>query len=353
MSTVLPRRGTILGVALLAVSAALPLWLSSPYALSVMVLTGMFLVFALSYDLSVGHVGTVHLAPAAFFGLGAYVTALVGVPAGLPFWANMVLSAAAMAVAAVIVGVPSFRLSNVTFAIGTLAFATVAQQVVNSAVDITRGPLCVQGIPRPALGSLEVTTPAGYYYLLLPFVVGAVVVYRMMTAGRLGRTFAAVHQDEVLAAAAGIRPLQYKMLAFVVGAAMAGALGSFQAHYLSVICPTELATDYTITLLIIVFVGGAGSLPGLVVGSVVFTVLPELMRGLGAIDVTPAHQLILFGLILLVVITRWPDGLQQLWARRRPPIPEDQALPDGPVLPDGTPTADPAAVDPPAAEAHR
>jgi ABC-type branched-subunit amino acid transport system permease subunit len=314
----------LLGV---TIALLLPQIFTTRYALSVLVLTGMFIIFALSYDLSVGHVGTVHLAAPAFFGLGAYVTGLIGVPLQLNFFANLLLSAAVMALFAQLVGVPSFRLSHVTFAIGTLAFATACWQVINSAVDITRGPLCVQRIPRPqfvlpGVFELRIVSTAQYYYLLVPLVFITILIYRALTMSRIGRAFAAVRDDEVRAAAAGVYPLRYKMLAFTVGAAIAGALGSFQAQYLTVLCPTELAGDYTIRLLIIIFVGGAGSLTGLLLGAIIFTVLPELMRGLGNVQVTPAHQLIIFGLILLLVIKYAPGGLQEVWmqARRRLPI---------------------------------
>jgi ABC-type branched-subunit amino acid transport system permease subunit len=325
----------MLGIALALV---LPRVFTTRYALSVLVLTGMFIIFALSYDLSVGHVGTVHLAAPAFFGLGAYVTGLIGVRLGLPFLANLVLSAVVMALFALVVGVPSFRLSHVTFAIGTLAFATVSQQVVNSAVDLTRGPLCVQGIPRPeivipGLFQFRATSTLDYYHLLLPFVFFTIFIYLLLTRSRIGRAFAAVRDDEILASAAGVHPLRYKMLAFIIGAALAGALGSFQAHYLTVICPTELTADYTTRLLIILFVGGAGSLTGLLLGSIIFTILPELMRGLGNLEITPAHQLIIFGFILLFVIKYAPGGLQEIWMRgkrswlsRRGAPPADQEV---------------------------
>jgi branched-chain amino acid transport system permease protein len=307
-------------VAGLAFMLILPQLFTTRYAHSVLVLAGIFIIFALSYDISVGHVGTVHLAAPAFFGLGAYVTALIGVPLQLNFILNLVLSAAVMALFALIVGVPSFRLSNVTFTIGTLAFATACLQVVNSAVDLTRGPMCVQRIPRPTfmlpfIGNFRVVSALNYYYLLIPLVLLTIVVYRAMTKSRIGRAFAAVRDDEVLASASGVYPLRYKMLAFIVGAAIAGALGSFQAQYLTVICPTELGADYTTRLLIIIFVGGVGSLTGLILGAVTFTVLPELLRGLGNIEIAPSYQMIVFGLILLLVIKYAPGGLGELWTK--------------------------------------
>lgn len=304
------------------IALLLPQIFTSGYGQSVLVLTAIFIIFALSYDLSVGHVGTVHLAAPAFYGLGAYVTGLLGTRLGLGFAGNVLLSSLVMALFALIVGIPSFRLSNVTFAIGTLAFAVISQQVVNNAVNLTRGPLCVQRIPRPLLAipggsELEIVATGEYYYLLVPMVFITIFVYRLLTTSRIGRAFVAVREDEVLAAASGLHPLRYKLLAFAMGAAIAGGLGSFQAQYLTVICPTELATDYTIRLLIIIFVGGAGTLHGVLLGAVIFTVIPELLRNLGQLQITPAHQLIVFGLVLLLVITYMPDGLKNLVEKRR------------------------------------
>lgn len=304
----------------LAVTLALPLLFTGGFARSVMILTGMFVVFALGYDLSIGHVGTVHLAPPAFFGLGAYVTALAGPRFGLDFFGVFLLSAVFMAVLAYLIGIPSFRLSDVTFAIATLAFALISQLVVLNAVDITGGPLCIKGIPRPSFylpgtGELAVSSSLEYYYLLVPLIFLTILVYRLLTTSRIGRTFVAVREDEVLASACAVNPLRYKMLAFMVGAAIMGGLGSFQAQYITVICPTELALDFTLRLLIIIFVGGAGSLAGVLAGAVIFTILPELMRSLGRLDITPAHQLIIFGVILLLVITYSPGGLRDIMAR--------------------------------------
>lgn len=324
MSAILRKRTFWYYVASLVVTIVLPQVFTTGYARAVMVLTTMFVIFALSYDLSVGHVGTVHLAPPAFFGLGAYVTAVVGGALNLQFVANILISTLAMALLALLIGIPFFRLSDVTFAIGTLAFAIISQLVVNNAVSITGGPLCIKDVPRPAFplpGSsvFVVSSAAEYYYLLLPLLFLTVIIYQLLTSSRLGRSFVAVREDEILASSIGIHPLRYKMLAFVVGAAIAGGLGSFQAQYITVVCPTELALDFTLRLLIIIFVGGTGSLLGVVMGGIIFTVLPELMRSLGSLNITPAHQLIIFAIILLIVINFSPEGLKGLtnrWRRR-------------------------------------
>ena len=320
MKQLLTNRSLWLYLTGLAVTLSLPLLFTSGFARSVMILTGMFVIFALGYDLSIGHVGTVHLAAPAFFGLGAYVTALAGPAFGLNFVGVFLLSAVAMALLAFFVGIPSFRLSDVTFAIATLAFALISQLVVLNAVDITGGPLCVKGIPRPSfylpgVSELAITSNLQYFYLLVPLIFLTILIYRLLTTSRIGRTFVAVREDEVLASACAVNPLRYKMLAFMVGAAIMGGLGSFQAQYITVICPSELALDFTLRLLIIIFVGGAGSLTGVLTGAVIFTVAPELMRSLGRLNITPAHQLIIFGLILLLVVTYSPGGLRDILVR--------------------------------------
>lgn len=338
MSAVLRHRMVWYLVGGLALASILPLLFDTGYALAVMVLTSMFIIFALGYDLSVGHVGMVHLAPPAFFGLGAYVTAIIGSSLDLGFIANTLLAATLMAILALLIGIPFFRLSDVTFAIGTLAFALSAQLLVTNAVSITGGPLCIKDVPRPMFmlpggAELLISSTRQYYYLLLPILFLTIIVYYLLTTARIGRSFVAVREDEVLANSIGINPLRYKMLAFIAGAAIAGAVGSFQAQYITVVCPTELALDFTLRLLIIIFVGGAGSLLGIILGGIIFTVLPELMRSLGQFQISPAHQLIIFAIILLLVITYSPDGLKGLtlrfrrWSRQAPAIRDENDAP--------------------------
>ncbi|HXH81646.1 MAG TPA: branched-chain amino acid ABC transporter permease, partial [Candidatus Tectomicrobia bacterium] len=279
------------------------------YVLHVLVFTALFAALALSYDLVVGHVGSLSLAHPAFFGVGAYTAAILSTAGGWPFVADLAAAVLAAAVVAALVGVPLFRLTEHAFAVGTLGLALVAWIVANNWVEVTRGPLCITGIPKPALGGVRIATLPAYYWLALGTLAAVVLLYRGLTTFRLGRAFHAVRDNEPLAGAAGIDPLKYRLLAFTIGAAVAGGVGALYAHYLSVMCPEEMTIGLTVNLLVIVFLGGVGTLRGVLMGAVLFTALPEVLR------LAPTWRLVIYGTLLLLVVVRAPGGLEGLLRR--------------------------------------
>lgn len=308
----------------------IPMIFPSGYLLNILINTMIWIIFALSFDLSAGHVGTVSLGHPVFFGLGAYVTGLIGSRLGLGFLGNILLSAGMMGLFALLTGVAFFRIKEVSFAIGTLGALIIAQLIANNAYDLTGGPMCVKGIARPEFvlpwsdTVIKIMKPLQYYYLLLPLLAISFILYRLLTTFRIGRAFIAVREDEVRAAAVGINPLYYKLLAYSVGGMLIGALGSFQAQYVTVICPSELAIGYTNNLLTIIFVGGAGSFGGVILGAFIFTVLPRLLELGGTFSVPPSYQQLAYGLILLIVILIMPTGLAGQFQRLKTRIQKSQ-----------------------------
>ena len=307
------RRAIALALGALVVAAPWMIAAAIPrqqrYVLHVLIFTALFAALALSYDLVVGHVGSLSLAHPAFFGIGAYTAAILATAARWPFVADLLAAVLVAAVVAALVGVPLFRLTEHAFAVGTLGLAVVASIVANNWVEVTRGPLCITGIPKPGLAGLTIATLPGYYWLALGALAGVALLYRGLTTFRLGRAFHAVRDNEPLAGAAGIDPLKYRLLAFTVGAGLAGAIGALYAHYLSVMCPEEMTIGLTVNLLVIVFLGGVGSLRGVLVGAVLFTALPEVLR------LAPTWRLVIYGLLLLLVVVRSPEGIESLLRR--------------------------------------
>ena len=281
------------------------------YVLHVLIFTALYGALALSYDLVVGHVGSLSLAHPAFFGIGAYTAALLATEAGWPFATVLPAGVAVAGLVALVLGVPMFRLTEHSFAMGTLGFAIVTQVVATNWVDFTRGPLCVTGIPKPSIGSLHIATLPAYYWTSLAALALVALLYHGLTTFRLGRAFHAVRDNETLAAAAAIHPLKYRMLAFVIGGAVAGGIGGLYVSYVGVLCPGELAVNLTINLLVMLFLGGVGSLRGVLAGAIAFTALPEILR------MAPTWRMVIYGLLLLVIVIRAPDGLEGVIRSRR------------------------------------
>jgi ABC-type branched-subunit amino acid transport system permease subunit len=300
--------------ALAVVFGFLPFYITTPYFIHTFILVGMYIIFALSYDLSVGQVGVLSLSHPAFFGIGAYTAAILAVSYDFPPLLCFLLGGILAAGLALAIGIPSFRLSQHAFAIGTLGFALIAELISRNWIDLTRGPMGIPGIPRPTLSipylfSWKVDTLTKFYYFMGVLVVLAIVFYHILTTSRIGRVFRSIREDETLAASAGVHPLKYKMIAFVAGAAMAGIIGVFYAYWYTLVSPEQMSMYYTTNLLIIVFLGGRGSMRGIIIGAFLFTALPEFLR------ITPQLRLILYGLILLVVVIYFPDGIERILKR--------------------------------------
>jgi ABC-type branched-subunit amino acid transport system permease subunit len=289
---------------------ALPQVVRQSYVLDILIEIALYVGLVVTYDLTVGYVGSLSLAHPAFFGVGAYTTALLATRLHLPILANLGAAAAITGLLALAIGVPSFRLSEYSFAMVTLGFATIAQVVAQNWIDLTDGPLCVTGIPKPAIFA-PVTSLPGFFYLMAGLAALILSFTYRLIRSRIGRSFLAVRENEVMARAVGINPFKYKMLAFCLGAAMAGCVGTLYAYYIGLVCPTDLALNLTLTLLVMLFIGGSGSLRGVILGAVIVTALPEVLR------VSNQWRLVIYGVALLLIIIFFPDGLEGVFRRRR------------------------------------
>ncbi len=307
------RLGAIEGLACLLL-ALWPQTVRSPYLTGVAITTLMYVALAFSFDLVVGRIGLLSFAHAGFFGTGAYISALAAVHLGWAFPLRLAAAVLGAVVVAIVIGIPSFRLSYHSFAISTLAFAVMAQLVATNWIAVTRGPLCLPGVPpvdlRLGTWRWEARSLPDYYYLALGLAILAYLLVRRLAQTRIGRTWVAIREDEHLASAAGVPILKYKMLAFTTGAAVSGAVGAYYASYASVVCPSELAFAYTVNLIVILFLGGRGTIAGPLLGAIVFTALPEFLR------IVEAWRLVIYGLLIILGAIYLPDGIVA-WASRQ------------------------------------
>jgi branched-chain amino acid transport system permease protein len=249
--------------------------------------------------------GMLAIANAAFMGIGAYASALLTMNFGVPFPAALAVGMAAPALMAFIIGKPTLRLSGVYLAMATLAFGEVVRIVLLNVESITGGALGLNGIPQSTQ----------WWHVALALAVTLALLWRLAHS-KVGRAFESIKEDETAAALMGVNVGGYKMLAFVLGAAIAGLAGALNAHLTFFIGPNEYGFDRAVEILTMAILGGINNLTGPVIGAVILTLLPELLRAL------KDFRLVVNGFILVLIVLFLPKGiwdptrLRQLFSKR-------------------------------------
>ncbi len=290
------------------VACLAPILLTDRYHRHLLVLSGIFAILALSLDIIMGYLGELSLGHAAFFGLGAYVSALLSLNFNLPFWITMPLAAIITGTMGVLIGIPSFRLRGPYFAIITLGFAQIVSLIINNWISLTRGPMGITRIPAPSihlpfLPSFEFNKEFSYYYIVLGLILFSIYITQRLFDCRSGRAILAIRENDALANSIGVNVYHFKIFAFGIGTTLAGISGAAYAHYFRVITPDLLGLYYMSNVLIMVIVGGVGSMGGAILGAFIFTILPEVLR------IIENVRLIIFGAILLLSIVYLPGGV--------------------------------------------
>ena len=295
------------GGAVLAALAllTLPFWLTSPYYVHVTIMAGIFTILALSLNLLLGYTGQLSLGHAAFFGIGAYTSALLALKLEWPFWIGLPAAALAAGLAGWAIGRLALKVRGAYFVLVTISFAGVISLVSVNWMELTNGPLGLPGVPAPELAGISFRTKSAYYYLVLLAAAVAYLVCHRLVHSRLGRAFLALRENEALAESVGVDPVRTLVLAAVVSAALAGVAGSLYAHYTRFVSPEVFLFSYTVTMVIMVVAGGKGTLLGPVVGALLFTVLPEALREAMAWQ----WQMLAYGVLLVLLVYFLPRGI--------------------------------------------
>jgi len=326
--------------------ASIPLWVTNLYFLHVLITTGIFIIAAMSLNLLLGFTGQLSLGHVAFFGIGAYASALAALgfevhlgddfAVGIgpkPVWLAMLLGALAAGLCGLAVGKIAFKVRGAYFVIVSISFAEVVRLVAVNWVELTQGPMALNNIPPLTLGipgmfALSFLRKPAYFYLVLA--VGAVcyIVIRRLVNSQAGRAMIALRENEPLAISVGIDVTRYLVLAAMISAAMAGAAGALYAHYVRIVDPDIFLFIYTVTMVIMVITGGKGTLAGPIVGGIVFGILPELLRSFA---IKPELQWVLFGVLMILVVFLLPRGIvpavSDWWEHRgRPPAPAEPSV---------------------------
>ena len=278
------------------------------YYVHIGVLSLLHILLALGLNLVAGYAGQLSLAQAAFFGIGAYVSALLMLNLHWSFWLAAPMGALAAGLVAVGIGLLTLRLKGPYFVISTMGFGEIVRLVFLNWESVTRGPNGLPGIPAPdpiSLGFMTLTFESRVenYYLILAVLLVVLVLYYNLVHSRIGRALRAIRNDYIATQVMGIHVAFYRILAFGVGAALSGLTGALYAGYIRFISPDTFTIGESINILIMMVIGGMGTISGPIIGAVFITYLLETMR------VFAEYRLVIYGLLMFLVILYMPHGI--------------------------------------------
>ena len=297
------------------------------YLISIAIFAGIWVALALSLNILMGYAGQVSLGHAAFFGIGAYTSGILTQRYGAPMIVGLVAAILLTGLGGALLGLPSLRVRHDFLVLATMGVNFVVVAIFKY-VDFFGGSLGIVDIPTPRIFGLEGDLP--YLGLVLLYVLFTLGIAWYLSKTWAGMALNAVRLDEDAAASVGVSVPRFKIIAFIISAALAGGAGSLYAHYLKSLFPDTFSFLESIVILSMVVVGGAGTLRGPIVGAVVLRALPELLRGL------QDYRFTVYGALLVVMMLFQPMGLlgddsavwkalRRIFVRRRPA----EATPDG------------------------
>lgn len=310
----------------LVLLAVIPLFSSSSYRISVWTFIVINLIVIVGLDLLLGFCGQLSLGHGVFVSLGAYASAFLTTKAGWSGWAAIPVGMVAAGVTAFLIGVTTMRLRGYYLAMATLGFPVVFDAIIRNWSDFTGGSSGVFSIPRLSLGGYAIKDQNPYYFFVLLVFCAVLLIVSQIANSRFGLSLRAIHRDEVAAEARGIDVYKTRIAVFVMSAVLAALSGSLYVHYVGFVSPQTFGINYSIMLVVMLVVGGAGRIWGGILGTVVIMWLPEVLRS------TSTWEPIIFGAILAVIMLFFPAGIAGLW-KRSPMIATSPDLPNAGAAP--------------------
>jgi branched-chain amino acid transport system permease protein len=267
------------------------------YLLRLTIVTTFGIIVATTLNIIYGYVGLASLGHAAFYGIGAYTSAILVAERGVPVVGSIVIATVVVGIISLLVGIPLLRTSGLYFSIVTLAFNVVVYQIMANWNDVTQGTLGYRNIPTFA------NTGGEIFIMIYLFLLAILIFKRELLRSYVGKALLAIREDEELATELGVNVFAYKTGAFVVSSMLAGTAGAMFAHYNGFLAPNYFTIFESFNYFVLVTVGGAGTILGPVVGGALLTLLPEALR------IAPEIRLLAYGLMLIVIIIVMPDGI--------------------------------------------
>jgi branched-chain amino acid transport system permease protein len=285
----------------------LPFALGDGYALQVLDLGLINAVVVIGLNFVTGWTGQVNFGQAAFFGIGAYATAIAG-KAGVPWIVTPALAASLAGAASLGLGLPTLRLRTFYLAMATIGFGEIVRLVLLHWEPVTGGSSGLRAIPGISIGQFAPVGNVQHYYLLLGVLAAATLVAWRIRMSRLGRDMIATRDSEIAAELGGVDTVRTKIVAFLLAAVYAAIAGCFYASYIRYISPDSFTNQQAVLFFTMLVIGGSGSLAGAVLGALLLTILPEMFRSAGQ------YYLVVYGIGVIAVIVLAPHGVAGLFA---------------------------------------
>jgi branched-chain amino acid transport system permease protein len=312
-SRFLPTKKSKAIAAMVIILLILPVFIQDPYIMNIVILSLLFAVLASSWNVICGYTGIFTLSHQAFFGIGAYVSALLSMKLGLSPWLGLPTGGAAACLIGFVIGLPCLRLRLGPYiAITTLAFSEIVRIVCMNLVGLTRGEMGLGGIPEftdiPLWGGHVFSFSGGdrtaYYYVILVIFLASLGLISWMLRSFIGLAFRAIRDEQDAALSLGIDTTRFKLLAFITSSFLAGVAGSFYAHYILILTPTSVfSIELMIEIIAVTLIGGLGTFWGPVIGAFSLTVLLEYLREFGE------YRFMIYGAMLVATIMFMPSGV--------------------------------------------
>lgn len=288
-----------------------PLLVGNPYHLNVLNVMALNVLVVTGLNLLIGFAGAISLGHAAFYGLGAYISALLTAGYGWGPWPALVAAALAVALLALVIGIPTLRLAGNYLVMATLGFNLIVTIFILQMDEYTGGPSGFSGIPPISLAGRPLASDQDFYWLAWGLALLGLALARNLAHSRVGRGLKALHDSPVAAAALGVPTASYKVRVFVLSAVYASLAGSLHAHYFGIIAPKSFDIFVSVELVTMCLVGGMGSLWGGFIGAAVLTPLPL------ALHFFDEYKDIFLGAILMALLVYQPQGLAGWWGAWR------------------------------------
>ena len=285
-----------------------PLYVRDTYVMHMTILIGIYTLGAISVNLLLGYAGQLSLGHAAFFGMGAYVSALTCLKLALPMWIGMVVATLFAGLLGYVVAKLALKLRGAYFVILTISVAEILKLVGLNWVTLTKGPMGltdipVAVIPLASIGTIDFGEKIPYYYLVLLSATLCASLQHRIVRSSLGRSIISIRENEDLAESVGINCYKVLVVVVVISASITGFSGSLYAHYVSFIDPGVFAFFFSVNLVMMVIGGGKGTLIGPIVGAVLFTLIPEWLRVFGD------ARMAVYALIVVFIVIFMPRGI--------------------------------------------